>query len=148
MIITDEALLRVECSDVLPEEVGEIRAQLEYELKRSEELGRPGIGLAAPQIGIAKRFAIVRISNYSLDLINCKILHGYDPAIFRGEGCLSFPGRIENTIRFQEIHIVDNMFETGSVIITGLPAVCAQHELDHLNSILLPDVANEKRLSR
>jgi|SRR3990167_3430357 len=146
MIITDEALLRVDCVDVLPDEVGPLREALENELRRSGELGRPGIGLAAPQIGVAKKMAIVRIptSNggvISVDLVNCREAVGYDKAFFESEGCLSFPGRVERTFRFQEVYIVDNLIEPFSFILLGLPAVCAQHELDHTRKILLPDVA-------
>lgn len=146
MIITDEEALRMECTDVLPEEVGPLRDQLERELKRSAELGIPGVGLSAPQIGIAKNMAIVRVesnADYSLniDLVNCKIKEGFDKAIFENEGCLSFPGRFEKTWRFQEIHVIDNLVEPYSFIGSGLFAVVCQHELDHTNSILLPDVA-------
>lgn len=146
IIVNDEDALRVECEDVLPEEVGPLREALENELKNSERLGRPGIGLSAPQIGIPKRMAIVRIANngkydLNVDLVNCKIDKGYDKAIFEKEGCLSFPGRYERTFRFQEIYVVENMVEPYSFIATGLPAVVVQHEYDHLISRLLPDVA-------
>lgn len=148
MIITDEALLRVQCTDVLPEEVGALREALESELSRSEFLGRPGIGLAAPQIGIAKKMAIVRIPSknglFSLDLVNCEIANGYDVAVFSEEGCLSFPDRIERTLRYQEIHVIKNLVEPYAFIARGLIAVCSQHELDHLQGILLPDVALKK----
>lgn len=146
MIITDEKLLRVQCSDVSLEEVDDLRRLLEDELILSAEKGRPGIGLAAPQIGIAKKMAIVRIpmSNdkfYSVDLVNCRIAIGYDKAFFEKEGCLSFPNREERTLRYQEIYVVENLVNPFSFIAVGLPAVCIQHELDHIIGILLPDVA-------
>ncbi len=149
MIITDEELLRVECVDVLPEEIGELRDKLERELKRSAELGRPGIGLAAPQIGIAKNMAIVRIPSsggaYNVDLVNCKIEEGFDKKLFKDEGCLSFPDRYEDTMRYQEIKVVNNYVEPVSFVATGLFAVCIQHELDHLSGILLPDLSVNKK---
>lgn len=146
MIITDEKLLRVECVDVLPEEVSALRDKLEAELKFSFTLGRPGIGLACPQIGIAKNMAIVRISTstgtaYNVDLVNCMISNGYDRAEFDGEGCLSFPDMSVKTLRYKEIHVVKNLVEPYEFIATGLFAVCIQHELDHLKGILLPDLA-------
>lgn len=143
MIITDENILRsIKCENVLPEEVGELVAILEQELEHSEKLGRKGIGLAAPQIGIAKNIAIVRIdANHSVDLVNCKIKEQYDPAIFTDEGCLSVPGRIENTTRYQEIYVVDNLVFPDSFIATGLMSVVIQHELEHLNNILFYDHA-------
>ena len=146
MIITDESLLRVKCIDVVPNEIATLREALENELRQSEKNGVVGIGLAAPQIGIAKKMAIVRVPQLngrlqSIDLVNCKIAAGYDKAFFEREGCLSFPGREERTLRYQEIHVVDNLIPPYSFIATGLLAVCIQHELDHTLGILLPDVA-------
>lgn len=149
MIITNnEEALRVKCEDVKLEEVGPLIELLEQELEHSAKLGRPGIGLAAPQIGIAKNIAIVRInSEYKLDLINCKIKEQYDQAIFKEEGCLSFPGRIEDTLRYQEIYVVNNLVPPYSFEAGGLMAVVCQHELDHLNGVLLPDIALKKSMA-
>jgi len=144
MIVTDEKLLRVKCEDVKPEEVAELKLKLEQELIASAMKEMPGIGLAAPQIGIPKRMAIVRCGSQSIDLVNCKIESGYNKALFDGEGCLSYPGRYEKTFRYQEIYVTNNFVEPHSFTATGLVAVVVQHELDHLDGILLPDVALAK----
>lgn len=146
MIITDEALLRPVCSDVLPEDVGALVRALETELDASARAGCPGVGLAAPQIGIAKKAAIVRVPGangkmITINLVNCKIEKRYDKTFFENEGCLSFPGRVERTMRYQEIYVLDNLVEPHSFIATGLLAVVVQHELNHLEGILLPDEA-------
>lgn len=145
MIITNnEAALRVKCDDVLPDEVGSLISILENELSNANRLGKGGIGLAAPQIGIAKKIAIVRMGNnkeFDLNLINCKIEKGYDPTIFTDEGCLSFPGRVETTTRFQEILVSGNLLYPFSFIATGLTAVVCQHEMDHYLSTLFMDHA-------
>ncbi len=151
IIINNEDALRVKCEDVLSDEVGELISQLELELYNSARLGSEGVGLAAPQIGIAKNIAIVRVSNtLKINLINCKIEKGFDEAIFKNEGCLSFPGRVENTLRFQEIYVKNNLTYPHEFIATGLTAVVIQHELDHLNSILLPDraIKNKKIIKK
>jgi peptide deformylase len=145
MIITDEALLRTPCGPVLPGEVVDIRQKLEAELKLSGDRGRPGIGLAGPQIGIFKKFAIIRVTGtngkqYNIDLVNARIANGYDEVIFRKEGCLSFPGKFVNTKRYMEILVVDNMVEPYSFIASGLLSCCCAHEIDHINGILLPDL--------
>lgn len=147
MIITNnEEALRVKCADVLPEEIGELVSVLESELNNANRLGKGGIGLAAPQIGIAKNIAIIRLGNqYDFNLINCKVNQGFDPAMFKNEGCLSFPGRVENTIRFQEVHITNNLEEPKNFIATGLVAVVCQHEIDHLNSVLFMDRVPEMK---
>lgn len=140
IIINDEAALRVKCEDVKPEEVGALIATLEAELKEANRLGKGGIGLAAPQIGIAKNIAIVRLGKgLDIDLVNCKLEQGFDPTLFREEGCLSFPGRVEDTTRFQEVYITNNLVRPHRFIATGLLAVVCQHELDHLNSTLIMD---------
>jgi peptide deformylase len=140
MIITfNEEALRVKCEPVLPEEVGALVETLEKELEYANRLGKNGIGLAAPQIGIAKNIAIVRLPKLNFNLVNAKLVQGFDPAVFTDEGCLSFPGRSEDTIRFQEVHIVNNLVEPHSFVATGFIAVVCQHELDHLNSTLFID---------
>lgn len=139
IIINDEKALRVHCDEVTIEEYGSLRDTLEQELKAANRLGKNGIGLAAPQIGIAKNIAIIRLPQITLDLVNCKIEKGFDPTLFKEEGCLSFPGRVENTIRFQEVYITNNLVEPHSFVATGLLAVVCQHEIDHLNSSLFMD---------
>jgi peptide deformylase len=148
MIITNnEEALRVKCEDVTLEEVGSLIATLEAELEHANRLGKGGIGLAAPQIGIAKNIAIVRLDKSrgpNFNLVNCKIEQGFDPAIFKQEGCLSFPGRVEDTTRFQEVYITNNLVYPYSFIVTGLTAVVCQHEIDHLTSTLFMDRALPK----
>lgn len=148
MIITnDEAALRVKCEDVLPNEVGELIYVLESELANANRLGKSGIGLAAPQIGIAKNIAIVRLGtskDLQINLVNPIITAGFDPKIFRQEGCLSFPGKVEDTTRFSEIHLTNRYLNSENLIITGLLSVVCQHEVDHLNSKLFIDYAIPK----
>ena len=140
MIITNnEEALRVFCAEVKPEEIGSLVAALENELAYANRLGKGGIGLAAPQIGIAKHIAIVRLGEgFNFNLVNAKLKHGYDPALFKEEGCLSFPGRVENTTRFQEV-VISNSVQPNKFVATGLVSVVCQHELDHLNSVLFMD---------
>jgi peptide deformylase len=140
IIVNNEEALRLPCQDVTPEEVGNLVATLEAELDYANRLGKSGIGLAGPQIGIAKKIAIIRLGNgANINLINAKLEKGFDPALFAQEGCLSFPGRVEDTTRFQEVYITDNLIYPHSFVATGLLAVVCQHELDHLNSTLFMD---------
>lgn len=142
IIVNNEEALRIKCEDVLPDEVADLIAVLETELNYANRLGKGGIGLAAPQIGIAKNIAIVRLGKaqgLELDLVNCKLEKGFDPTIFHEEGCLSFPGRVEDTTRFTEVYITNNLVYPYTFVATGLLSVVCQHELDHLNSTLFMD---------
>jgi peptide deformylase len=140
MIITNnEQALRVFCQPVLPEEVAGLVETLEKELNYANKLGANGIGLAAPQIGIAKDISIIRLPKLTLNLINAKLEKVYDSAMFKDEGCLSYPGRLENTMRYQEVYITNNLEYPHSFVATGFNAVVIQHELDHLNQTLFFD---------
>ncbi|MCK9567679.1 peptide deformylase [Candidatus Pacearchaeota archaeon] len=144
MIITDESLLRVKCELVLPSEVDDLRAKLEEGLAWAAKHNRVGVGLACPQIGIAKEMAIIRVEDIKIDLVNAKIAKKYYQFEFDGEGCLSFPGRYEKTLRYKEIVVEGNLVHPHRFIATGFAAVVISHELDHLNGILLPDAAIAK----
>ena len=101
-----------------------------------------GIGLAAPQIGIMKRIAVIdpsfsRDSSKKIVLINPTIadMQGTQDG---EEGCLSFPGFIEQITRSMSI-IVDARDATGAAVhlqSDGLLSRAFQHEIDHLNGIL------------
>ena len=139
MIITNPDLLRPICSPTLLEEVEPIVKKLEIELNKSAKNGFPGVGLAAPQIGIAKSIAIIRVGNIKLNLVNANIIKQYREFEFDGEGCLSFPGLYKKTKRFQEIVVENNLVEPHSFIATDFLAVVIQHEIEHLNQTLLMD---------
>src|ERR1035437_2834744 len=140
MITTDNEILRKKCDPATLDEAKNIIHLLDEELIRLARLGSGGIGLAAPQISIHKRVAIIRLNESTkINLVNCKIEKMYDKFLFKGEGCLSIPGKLEDTMRFNEVHITNNLVEPHSFIATGLIAVVCQHEIDHLNGILFTD---------
>ena len=139
IIQNNEDLLRTPCTPVCESEIADLISKLEYELEYSNKIGSPGIGLAAIQIGIPKSVAIVRSNNININLVNCHISSAFDQAIFKDEGCLSFPGRVENTLRFQEVHVEGNAVYPYRFVATGLSAIVCQHEIDHMNSKIFLD---------
>ena len=104
-----------------------------------------GIGIAAPQIGVAKAVAIVDVSGRDpkakrLILINPVILEKKDPEA-RKEGCMSFPDYTAFLKRHRWVRFrwQDERGEFHEKISTGIEAVCVEHEVDHLSGILFID---------
>jgi len=107
----------------------------------------PGVGLAAPQIGICQRVAVVDVSEDRNDLI-----HLVNPEIILREGkksgeegCLSIPEYRDTVERSASISVraFDKKGKQFEFDATDLLSVCVQHELDHLDGVLFVD-----RLSR
>ncbi len=141
MIVTcEETLIDLgkKSENVTSDELPDLIKKLEQGLAWSAENGRPGVGLAAPQIGIAKKVFIIRIpnfSNFDLNIANAEIKEKYDVFFMEGEGCLSYPDVTARTKRYQEVVIVNNLASPKKLILTGLPAVIAQHEMEHLEGV-------------
>jgi peptide deformylase len=144
MIITDRDVLRIPNDPVSRDEADGIITLLERELIASQ---RPGIGLAAPQIGIHKRVAIVRTKSHSIDLVNPVVLDSEHGILVRNEGCLSLPGISVDTWRFGEIFFRCDRNLAG-VVATGLEALAVQHEVDHLDGILMTDRSSARGVGR
>ena len=101
----------------------------------------PGVGLAANQVGSLKRIVVIDITdekNNLLVLVNPYIKsHTEELAEFE-EGCLSLPG-VRKTKRYQNIEIeyYDWNWKKQRQKFTGWPAQICQHEMDHLEGILI-----------
>lgn len=114
---------------------------------------RPGIGLAAPQINVSKRMIAVHLTYqdtlYSYALFNPKIIsHSVEHSYLTvGEGCLSVDRSVAGIVpRYARITITGTTLEgeTIKLRLKGLPAICFQHEIDHLNGIMFYDHINEQ----
>lgn len=99
-----------------------------------------GVGLAAPQVGAAKKIIVVDYRGDKYVLINPEISEE-GPLITNEEGCLSFPGVYENVESPEYFHI-KYQNEEGETIekdVDGFLACIFSHETDHLNGRLLID---------
>lgn len=98
-----------------------------------------GIGLSANQIGVSKRIILIRISGIHETIINPKITKRSVTRKNQHETCLSFPGRRIKTKRCKCITIegFNRDWEPIRLKLKGAAAICAQHELDHLNGITI-----------
>jgi len=105
----------------------------------------PGVGLAAPQVGVSKRLAVVDISSRDekhplIVLINPCIVRT-DGEIEFEEGCLSIPEYTAKVKRSENL-VVRAHDRAGSKVeieAGGLLAIALQHEIDHLDGLLLID---------
>ena len=102
-----------------------------------------GIGLAAPQIAINKKLAVIDVSENKssrLCLINPKIIEKKGEAPME-EGCLSVPGVYHKAPRalWVKLSALDRYGERYEIEAEGLLAHCIQHEIDHLNGKLFVD---------
>ncbi len=110
---------------------------------------RPGVGLAAPQIGVSKRMFAIHVTDeqdqlYSMGLFNPKIIsHSVEEThLDGGEGCLSVDRDIPGAVpRYARITIKGTTLagEEVTLRLRGLVAIVFQHELDHLNGIMFYD---------
>ena len=98
-----------------------------------------GIGLAAPQIGQSLRLAIAETDDKVVFLINPDITSFSQEKIVFGEGCLSLPGEFFPIIRSAEVTVryQDERGLPKKMRATGLLAIIIQHEVDHLDGILI-----------
>jgi len=106
-----------------------------------------GLGLAAPQVGILKRAIIADVGDGLVSLVNPKILwrQGKDTM---SEGCLSIPGINLEIKRSKEV-IVEGLTKEGEKVqlgAVGLLARVLQHEIDHLDGILIIDRVPKKKI--
>lgn len=110
-----------------------------------------GIGLAAPQIGLAIRLVVVDLDVLAEDYpeykdfrkvyINAHIIEGSDETDSMEEGCLSLPGIHEKVTRPSRIHVqyLDENFVEHDEWVDGFLARVMQHEFDHLEGKVFSD---------
>ena len=113
----------------------------------------PGIGLAATQVNVHERILVIDISedksaprvfiNPVVDILDPE-LGEYD------EGCLSVPGFYDTVTRPQRIRVtaMNEHGETFEEELTGLMAICLQHEIDHLEGKLFVDYLSPLKRNR
>ena len=107
-----------------------------------------GLGLAAPQIDLALRLCVIEIEGDKMVFINPQLTSLSREKIIFEEGCLSLPGQflpIERservTVRFQDEHGADRKIKAS-----GLLAIALQHEVDHLDGILIVDRYKKQKI--
>ena len=98
----------------------------------------PGMGLAAPQVGVEKRLFVYDVGEGPRTIVNPVVVES-DGEWSYDEGCLSVPGLSWEIVRPKLIHLTGFDLEGNEVSIEAddIEARCFQHELDHLDGVLL-----------
>lgn len=98
----------------------------------------PGLGLAAPQVGVEKRLFVYDVGEGPKTLINPEIVESDGEWAYE-EGCLSVPGLSWEIVRPKQVHLRGVDLDGNQVDIEAdeILARCFQHELDHLDGVLL-----------
>ncbi|MGG6428905.1 peptide deformylase [Acetobacter ghanensis] len=136
-------VLRQKARLVKPEDVAEIQKVLPGMFAAMYQA--PGIGLAAPQVGLSMRFVLVDLGEKEtrdpIILINPEILAETDDMTVREEGCLSLPNQYAEVVRPEKVRVRWQSItgEQQERDMDGLLATCVQHELDHLDGVLFVD---------
>lgn len=151
-IVTNKNKLKRPCEPCETVEEGlEIGNKLVQTLEESK-----GIGLAANQVGISKRVCVIKVNDDPMILVNPRVKKVSDERVAYIERCLSLPGKACRTVRHLKVSIdcdnfentlefgpesddlnQDNFWQDKGL----LKCVCVQHEIDHLDGILMNDLA-------
>lgn len=142
-----EDILRAKCTAVRPEEINDGLRRTLAEMFETMT-GADGVGLAAPQVGIAERFfVVIADDNVRRVFINPEIIGTSEELCEFEEGCLSLPGYPETITRPERVS-VSALDEYGRRFVlndaSGLLARIIQHENDHLDGVLYIDRGDEK----
>ncbi len=130
-------VLRKKCRevDVIDDRIKTLVADMFETLEKSN-----GAGLAAPQVGILKRIAVIDVDGFKQEIINPEII-AEGGEVTDVEGCLSVPGKWgmvtrPETVVVSALNLDGERFE---VTAQGLLAKCLCHEIDHLDGVLYVD---------
>ena len=143
ILITPHPALRTKAGAVQPADAERVRALVPRMFEAMYKA--PGIGLAAPQVGVALRVVVLDLMPDNqpapLTLINPHVVAVSDEWATREEGCLSLPNQYADvsrparvTVRYHGVDGAQHQIEAD-----GLLAACLQHELDHLDGVLFVD---------
>ncbi len=148
MYILGQPLLRKEATEITTDypDLQELIANMFETMQKAD-----GVGLAAPQIGLAIRLFVIDLNALSDDMpqykdflhayINPKILEVSEESETMEEGCLSVPGIHENVRRPKSVHVtyIDEQLQPHDEWLDGFLARVFQHEYDHLEGKLFID---------
>lgn len=131
--------------DPLDKEIQELVSSMLETMRESN-----GVGLAAPQVGKNLRLCVIEEGGETYILINPQITAFSKTKICEEEGCLSFPGEFFQITRSEEVKVrfVDENGISRKIKAGGLLGRAFQHEIDHLDGVLITDRLKKNRKSK
>jgi peptide deformylase len=133
----DEVLKRLSCSVILNDEIKEFIGSMKETM-----IDANGIGLAAPQVGRNIRVIVVKLQYGEIqEMINPTVKWYSDQTVSIEEGCLSIPGHYIDITRPSKISVSfqDLSGKYKRWKLKSLEARVVQHEIDHLDGVLMTD---------
>jgi len=143
ILLVPDPRLRAKAKPVGPGDADQVRALAPRMLDAMYKA--PGIGLAAPQVGVGLRLFVVDLQKQEtpapMVFVNPEIVAVSEEIAVREEGCLSLPGQYADVARPERVKLryLDLMGAKREIEADGLLATCLQHEYDHLDGILFVD---------
>jgi peptide deformylase len=143
ILLVPEPILKARARPVAAADMEQVRALLPRMFATMYRA--PGIGLAAPQVGVGLRFAVVDLmaddKPTPIVLINPEVVARSEEQATREEGCLSLPGQYADVTRPARVTVryTDATGAKRQIDAEGLLAACLQHEIDHLDGVLFVD---------
>jgi len=106
-----------------------------------------GVGLAAPQVGILRRYCVIDVCEGIIELINPVIFEKSEETQTGNEGCLSIPDRSEVVTRPMKVSVRAQNRYGENIVVTGegLMARALCHEIEHLDGVLYIDHAKRSK---
>lgn len=141
----DEERPNNECSEAETLEEADVIIRLLERALNNES--KDYMAIAAPELHVMKKVAIIRTSELELDLINPKIIETKGNAIVFHEPCFSLPSKTLNCVR-NECIVLQNGFDCKKITLKGISAALVQHIIDHLNGVVIRDKAIKVALVR
>jgi peptide deformylase len=142
LFVYPNPVLKQEAAEVTPED-----RDLKRLAKRMAKIMRqaPGVGLAATQLGVQKRFIVIQPDEEgeAQALLNPRIVESSEDTCTEEEGCLSFPGIVVPVERSESVVCEATTLDGSALRIEAdeLLARILQHEIDHLDGVLIIDRA-------
>jgi len=145
-----DPILAEKAKPVPPEEFGPGLAALGFRMRDAMK-ARNGLGLAGPQVGLPSRMFVMKHGEETIVAVNPALSYPACKLVTGNEACLSLPGVEVSVARWEKCHLFYQeplAGEKRGVDLEKLEAVCAQHENDHLDGVLIIDKTSRQQRKR